>query len=169
MSSSVSVKSSGPNRPRKKTSRRGANAVRVSKCASVDGANTRVGLAAEPHSTPPSGLPTPTRVFVAPGATDMRKSIDGLSALVAAALALDPLSAHWFVFCNRGRDKLKILFWDHNGFWLWYRRLEKQRFWWPERAPGGAVELSVRELGWLIEGLDPRRVEAHRGLGISSV
>ena len=115
------------------------------------------------------GFGAHTRVYLALGATDMRKQIDGLAVLVEDVLAHDPLSSHLFVFCNRGRDKLKILFWHHNGFWLWYRRLEKQRFWWPERAQEGAVELSVREWGWLIEGLDPRRVEAHRGLGISSV
>jgi len=55
----------------------------------------------------------------------MRKSIDSLSALVTHAFDLDPFSDAWFVFCNRGRDKLKILRWDRNGFWLYYRRLEK--------------------------------------------
>jgi transposase len=66
-------------------------------------------------------------VDLAPGATNLRKSIDGLSALVAAVFELDPFSDRWFVFCNRQRDKLKILRWDHNGFWLCYGRLERQR------------------------------------------
>jgi transposase len=103
-----------------------------------------------------------TQVYLAVGATDMRKSIDGLAAVVAQVLAADPFSSHLFVFCNRGKDKIKVLFWHHNGFWLWYRRLERQRFWWPNDASGGAVTLSVRELGWLLEGLDPRCVAAHR-------
>ncbi|MEN9544371.1 MAG: hypothetical protein RLZZ598_1204 [Pseudomonadota bacterium] len=105
---------------------------------------------------------THTHVYLALGPTDMRKSIDGLAVLVTDVLAADPFSSHLFVFCNRARDKVKLLFWHHNGFWLWYRRLERQRFWWPSEASGGAVTLSVRELGWLLEGLDPRRVEAHR-------
>ncbi len=69
-----------------------------------------------------------TLVFLATGVTDMRKSIDGLSVLVVDVLEQDPLSSHLFVFCNRARDKIKILYWHNNGFWLFYRRLEKQRF-----------------------------------------
>ena len=92
----------------------------------------------------------------------MRKQIDGLAVLVEDVLQENPLSSHLFVFCNRARDKIKILFWHNNGFWLWYRRVERQRFWWPQGTQEGAVRLSVRELQWLIEGLDPSRVEAHR-------
>ncbi|MEA3643785.1 MAG: IS66 family insertion sequence element accessory protein TnpB, partial [Lamprobacter sp.] len=60
-----------------------------------------------------------TKVYLAAGATDMRKQIDGLAALVIDVLQADPFSCHVFVFCNRGRDKLKILFYHTNGFWLW--------------------------------------------------
>jgi transposase len=63
------------------------------------------------------------KVYLAPGATDMRRSINGLSPMVAETLELDPVSPHWFVFCSRGGDKLKILHWQTNGFWLHYRRL----------------------------------------------
>lgn len=104
-----------------------------------------------------------TQVYLAAGATDMRKQIDGLAALVVDVLEADPFSSHVFVFCNRGRDKLKILFWHTNGFWLWYRRLERERFWWPSAQSEGPVKLSVRELAWLLEGLDPHRVAAHKG------
>ena len=103
-----------------------------------------------------------TQVYLVAGATDMRKQIDGLAGIVVDVLAADPLSSHLFVFCNRARDKLKILYWHNNGFWLWYRRLERQRFWWPRQADAPAMTLAVRELAWLLEGLDPRRVEAHR-------
>lgn len=103
-----------------------------------------------------------TRVYLAAGATDMRKAIDGLSALVQEVLNQDPLSSHLFVFCNRARDKIKVLFWHNNGFWLWYRRLERQRFWWPGAdTEAVAIELSVRELGWLLEGLEVPQVKAH--------
>ncbi len=74
----------------------------------------------------------PQQVYVVTGVTDMRKSINGLSIIVSDTLSLDPLSQAWFVFCNKQRDKLKILFWDTNGFWLYYRRLEQGRFQWPQ-------------------------------------
>jgi transposase len=69
-----------------------------------------------------------SQVYLACGSTDMRKSIDGLAAIVQEQFALSPFSTAWFVFCNRRRDKLKILHWDHAGFWLYYRRLERGTF-----------------------------------------
>lgn len=79
----------------------------------------------------------------------MRKSIDGLSLLVAEQLDMDPFSKAWFIFCNRGRDKLKILFWDTNGFWLYYRRLEKVTFKWPRAHQQATASLVVI---WTITG-----------------
>ena len=107
-------------------------------------------------------LDSHTRVYLARGATDMRCQIDGLAARVADVLQADPLSSHLFVFCNRARDKLKILVWYRNGFWLWYRSLEKQRFWWPAGDEHQALELSVRELQWLLDGLDPTQINGHK-------
>jgi len=101
------------------------------------------------------------QVYLAPGATDLRKSIDGLSAIVSAVFEMDPFSEQWFAFCNRGRDKLKILRWDHNGFWLYYRRLEKGRFKWPVQT-GTALSISRRQLQWLLEGLNIEHPKAHR-------
>jgi transposase len=104
-----------------------------------------------------------TRVYLAPGVTDMRKSIDALSALVVDVLHHDPCSNQVFLFCNRGRNKLKALLWQRNGFWLCYRRLERERFAWPAPMSGQvAVTLSARELRWLLDGLDWRRIEGHR-------
>jgi transposase len=105
-----------------------------------------------------------TRIYLAVGATDMRKSIDGLAALVSATLALDPLSAHWFIFCGRRCDKLKILRWDHNGFWLYYRRLERGRFAWPMQAAGESVCVTPRQLAWLLDGLALEQPRAHRAV-----
>jgi transposase len=101
------------------------------------------------------------RVHLAPGATDLRKSIDGLSALVSAVFELDPFSDQWFVFCNRQRDKLKILRWDHNGFWLYYRRLERGRFQWPQQT-ASSLCISRRQLQWLLDGLSIEQRQAHR-------
>ena len=103
-----------------------------------------------------------TCVYLAAGATDMRKAVNGLMILVEDVLEADPFSSHLFVFCNRLRDKIKILYWHNNGFWLFYRRLEKQRFWWPVDNEQVSVEITARELSWLIEGLDITQVEAHK-------
>jgi transposase len=103
------------------------------------------------------------QVHLAPGATDLRKSIDGLSAIVSAVFELDPFSDQWFVFCNKQRDKLKILRWETNGFWLYYRRLEKGRFKWPAQS-GPALCISRRQLQWLLDGLTIEQKQAHRAV-----
>lgn len=108
-------------------------------------------------------LETAGQVHLAPGATDLRKSIDGLAAIVQAVFELDPFSNQWFVFCNRGRDKLKILRWDHNGFWLYYRRLERGRFQWP-KGEGQPLAVSRRQLQWLLDGLSLEQQQAHRAV-----
>jgi transposase len=101
------------------------------------------------------------QVYLACGSTDLRKSIDGLAALVSQVFALDLFSQSLFVFCNRGRDKLKILYWDHNGFWLYYRRLERGRFRWPEQAGQQTMVVSWRQLQWLLDGLTLEQTQAH--------
>ena len=103
-----------------------------------------------------------TKVYLATGPTDMRKAVNGLMVLVQDVLLANPFSSHLFVFCNRLRDKIKILYWHNNGFWLFYRRLEQQRFWWPGAGEQVAMEISTRELGWLLEGLDITCVDAHK-------
>jgi transposase len=96
--------------------------------------------------------PTDLRVFLATGVTDMRKSIDTLAILVAERMELDPLSGHLFGFCNRRRDTIKILYWDRNGFCLWHKRLERDRFRWPQSV-SEVRSIGTRELAWLLDGL----------------
>ena len=108
------------------------------------------------------GDATSLRVYLAPGVTDMRKSIDGLSLMVSEVLDLDPFSENLFVFCNRERNKLKILHWQTNGFWLYYRRLKKGRFNWPGHENlNQAITLTRRELNWLLDGLPVEQKKAH--------
>lgn len=102
-----------------------------------------------------------SQVYLACGSTDMRKSIDGLAALVQEQFALNPFSSALFVFCNRKRDKLKILQWDHAGFWLYYRRLERGTFQWPAAGPSPLC-LTQRELRWLLDGLALSQRHAHK-------
>lgn len=92
------------------------------------------------------------RVYLATGVTDMRKSIDTLAIAVADQLALDPLSGHLFAFCNRKRDMIKILYWDRNGFCLWHKRLEREKFRWPG-SETAARQIDGRALRWLLDGL----------------
>lgn len=97
--------------------------------------------------------PHSQRVYLAAGHTDMRKSINGLSALVERGLDRNPFDGDLFVFCNRRKNMIKILYWDSNGFALWHKRLEKHRFHWPTTADA-VVSMGTRELKWLLAGLD---------------
>jgi transposase len=82
----------------------------------------------------------------------MRKSINGLMMLVQDSFALDPFSDALFVFCNRNRDRIKILEWDGDGFWLYFKRLERGHFCWPAKGDSATMLLEPRELSYLIEG-----------------
>jgi transposase len=93
------------------------------------------------------------KIFLVAGATDMRKSYDTLAATVRQVIDKDPLSGHLFVFCNRRRDRLKILLWESSGFWLLAKRLEQGTFIWPESSRK-AVEYSTAELAALLDGLE---------------
>ena len=99
---------------------------------------------------------------------DFRKSINGLSGIVEAEMALSPYSQAIFVFCNKRRDKLKILHWDNSGFVLWYKRLEKAKFKWPRRHSDDVISLSHEQLDWLLRGLDINRLTPHQSLTFSS-
>lgn len=101
------------------------------------------------------------QVYLACGPTDLRKSIDGLAAIVQMSFQLDPFSSNLYVFCNRNRDKLKILHWDHNGFWLYYRRLDEGLFHWPNQQMASPLKISQRQLNWLLVGLPIEQKEAH--------
>ncbi|MGC8795106.1 MAG: IS66 family insertion sequence element accessory protein TnpB [Bryobacteraceae bacterium] len=95
-----------------------------------------------------------TRIYLAVGATDLRKGFDGLYALVAQRLALDPLSGHVFVFANRARTRLKLLFWDGSGLWVAAKRLGRGRFRWPAAAEGDKLQVTAEELAAVLGGLD---------------
>jgi len=91
----------------------------------------------------------------------MRKSFNSLSAIVQNEIEKDPLSGHLYVFCNRRRNRLKILTWDGSGLWVLAKRLEKGTFTWPD-GDGGAVEMRLEELTQLIAGLDLRSFRKRR-------
>jgi transposase len=100
-------------------------------------------------------------VYLALGSTDGRKAINGLSIMVEQAMGLNPFSGDLFAFCNRQRTIIKILYWDHNGFCLWHKRLEEQCFKWPE-SPEQVILIGTKQLAWLLAGLD--YTSAHKQL-----
>jgi transposase len=104
------------------------------------------------------GPPSGARVWLAAGATDMRKGFDGLAALVQQVLTEDPFSGQVFVFRGRRGDLVKLLWWDGDGLCLLAKRLERGKFIWP-RAISGTVYLTGAQLSMLLEGIDWRRPE----------
>jgi len=103
-------------------------------------------------------LPPSVRLFIARGATDMRKSFDTLAALVIDVVNEDPQSGHLFLFVNRRRDRLKVLWWDRSGYCLLAKRLEQGQFRVFDRADGtpGAFEMSASDLALILDGIDLR-------------
>jgi transposase len=99
-----------------------------------------------------------TRIFLAPGATDLRRSFDGLHGLVQSQLAEDPQSGHLFLFCNKTRTRLKVLCFDGTGLWVCAKRLERGTFTWPAADVGRKVCLNAAELALLLGGLELTRV-----------
>jgi transposase len=92
-----------------------------------------------------------------------------LAVLVESQLQLDPFSGALFVFSNRTRNAIKLPYWERNGFCLWQKRLEKDRFVWPKANPAGGVALTVQQLNWLPEGYDISRMSPHQALNYRSV
>jgi transposase len=99
-----------------------------------------------------------TRVYLAVGATDLRKGFEGLSDLAGQVLEVDPLSGHLCIFCNRRRTRIKVLFFDRTGLWVCIKKLAKRTFSWPmDAAHGPRVSLSAEELSLLLGGIELER------------
>ncbi len=100
-------------------------------------------------------LPASVRVYLCVSPCDMRRSFDGLHALVRDHLQLDAFAGHLYLFANRRKDRLKILYWDRSGFAIWAKRLEQGAFAIPSGEPGSTrFEITIEELGALLSGID---------------
>jgi transposase len=100
-------------------------------------------------------LPASVRVYLCTAPCDMRRSFDGLHALVTGAMQLDAFAGHLFIFGNRRRDRVKILYWDRDGFAVWAKRLEEGTYAMPFAEGGeGRREITAQELGALLSGID---------------
>jgi transposase len=109
------------------------------------------------------GLGAATRIYLAPGATDMRKGFNGLFGLVRDQMLCDPLSGHLFLFANKQRTRLKVIFWDGTGLWVCSKKLERGRFRWPvASAEQRKVRLSQEELAMLLGGIDLGQTQRRR-------
>jgi transposase len=106
------------------------------------------------------------RYFIRPGKTDLRKGVNGLSLQIQNVMRNDPFSKSLFLFCNGQRKLMKIVYWDRNGFCLWQKRLEKNKFPWPETEEE-AREIRFEELKMLLDGID--FFKAHKELQYSRV
>ncbi len=106
-------------------------------------------------------LVSSVRIFVCAVPVDLRKSFDGLAALVRQALAADPLSGHWYVFRNKVGDRLKILAWQEDGWAIWYKRLEEGTFHFPPAVGDGPPRLEIRasDLAMLLDGVVLEQVQ----------
>lgn len=108
-------------------------------------------------------------VYLYRGPTDMRKSIDGLSVVVQEDMDRDPFDPALFVFCNRKRNRLKILYWDRSGFAVWFKRLEKEKFNWPKKDEEEVIHVTREQLRWLLDGYKFWRMKPHEKLQFKSV
>jgi transposase len=109
------------------------------------------------------------RVHLCRDSVDFRKQMRGLSVLVQEELDLDPFSAHLFAFCNRRRDHVRLLYWERNGFAMWQKKLETDKFPWPRDAGQEVLALSGRELNWLLDGIDVFVMKPHDAIFYESV
>jgi transposase len=113
---------------------------------------------------------TIARVYLHRAPIDMRRQRSGLAALAQEVLKQDPFSSALFVFIGKRRDRLKILWWDRNGFVVWYKVIEgREKFAWPRHATEASVTLSPEQLGWLLDGYDVWKMKPHQALQFSHV
>ena len=112
-------------------------------------------------------LPPSVRVFVCLTPVDMRRSFDGLSAAAEQVVRQDPLTGHLFVFRGRRGDRVKILWWDQDGYVIWYKRLEAGVFRFPVGA-GAAQEITRGDLGLILEGIDVRSVRRQKRFALAA-
>lgn len=100
---------------------------------------------------------------------DFRKAINGLSLIVSEAMALSPFERALFVFCNKRRTQLKVLYWDKTGFVLWQKRLEKERFKWPKKNSANTITINHEQWSWLLRGFDFTKITPHTQLSFNAI
>lgn len=100
---------------------------------------------------------------------DFRKAINGLSLIVETAMAHSIFDGGLFVFCNKKRDKLKVLYWDTTGFCLWHKRLEQDKFMWPRKHDNEVIHWNKEQLDWLLRGFNVAQIKPHKALKYNAI
>ena len=108
-------------------------------------------------------------IYLHRGYVDFRKGINGLSYIVESSMKLQAFSESLFLFTNKRRNRLKILYWDKTGFALWMKHLDKAKFKWPNRLTEDVLRLNHEEVDWLLRGLDFTKIQGHEALEYDSV
>lgn len=103
-----------------------------------------------------------TGIYLHRDHVDFRKSINGLALIVEQEMGLDIFGRHLFLFCNKRRTRMKVLYWDATGFALWYKRLERDRFSWPRNHECEVIRIDSRQLEWLLNGYDIWKMKPHK-------
>lgn len=109
------------------------------------------------------------RVYLCRQPVDFRKGMKSLAVLVEQSLGLDPFAEALYIFTNRRRNAVKCLYWERNGFCLWHKQVEQERFKWPLHLDAAVVTLTAQELKWLLEGYDLRYLTGHKVLNYKTV
>lgn len=113
--------------------------------------------------------PTQCPIYLHRDPVDFRKAINGLSVIVSQEMELSPCDPALFVFCNKNRTQLKVLYWDDSGFALWQKRLEQDKFKWPKKDPHTTITVTHEQWTWLLRGFDFARFTPHRAVHFSDV
>ena len=109
------------------------------------------------------------KVYLHRDPIDFRKAINGLSVIVSDEMGLSPFDKALFVFCNKRRTQLKVLYWDSTGFALWQKRLEKEKFKWPRRSDLAILVIDAEQWKWLLRGFDITQIKPHHMLKFEGV
>lgn len=113
--------------------------------------------------------PSHVPIYLHRDPVDFRKAINGLAVIVSDVMALAPCEPALFVFCNKPRTQLKVLYWDNTGFALWQKRLEKERFKWPRKQECSTMTICHEQWNWLLRGVDMSRITPHEPLYYTEV
>ena len=112
---------------------------------------------------------TSAAVYLHKEPVDFRKAINGLAVIVSGAMSLSPFDKAIYVFCNKRRTQLKVLYWDDTGFALWQKRLEKDKFKWPRKHALDTVKIDNEQWQWLLRGFDISNFNPHKNIYFEEV